>query len=177
MRFGELGKVVPGLSDRLLSQRLREREDEGLVEREVEAGTPVRVTYSLTATGEDLEPAIRELKAWARRGKATSSGVSRLSPVDQPQISLGIQGRPGPDLPGPFAVGRYANAFKDRMRELARVLVIGEVTGMRRSKAQAYFELRDGEGAIPCAIWLNDLERAGLPEGALRDGAEVVLAG
>ena len=49
MRFGELGKAVPGLSDRLLSQRLRELEEEGLVEREVEAGTPVRVTYSLTA--------------------------------------------------------------------------------------------------------------------------------
>jgi DNA-binding HxlR family transcriptional regulator len=71
MRFGELGKVVPGLSDRLLSQRLRELEDEGLVEREVEAGTPTRVTYSLTATGEDLGPAIRELKAWAKRWKAT----------------------------------------------------------------------------------------------------------
>jgi exodeoxyribonuclease VII large subunit len=97
--------------------------------------------------------------------------------VENSQISLGVAGRPGPDLPGPFAVGRYANAFKDRMRELARVLVIGEVTGMRRSKAQAYFELRDGEGAIPCAIWLNDLERLGLPAGALRDGAEVVIAG
>jgi DNA-binding HxlR family transcriptional regulator len=69
MRFGELGKAVPGLSDRLLSQRLRELEDEGLVEREVEAGTPTRVTYSLTATGKDLGPAIKELKAWAKRWK------------------------------------------------------------------------------------------------------------
>jgi DNA-binding HxlR family transcriptional regulator len=72
MRFGELGKAVPGLSDRLLSQRLRELEDEGLVEREVEAGTPVRVTYSLTATGEALGPAIRELKSWAKRWKAAA---------------------------------------------------------------------------------------------------------
>ncbi len=72
MRFGELGKVVPGLSDRLLSQRLRELEDEGLVEREVEAGTPVRVTYSLTPMGEALGPAIRELKSWAKRWKRTS---------------------------------------------------------------------------------------------------------
>ncbi|HTT93706.1 MAG TPA: helix-turn-helix domain-containing protein [Solirubrobacterales bacterium] len=70
MRFGELGKVVPGLSDRLLSQRLRELEEEGLVEREVEAGTPTRVTYSLTPTGADLGPAIAELKAWAKRWKA-----------------------------------------------------------------------------------------------------------
>jgi len=63
------------------------------------------------------------------------------------------------------------------MRERARVQLIGEVTGVGRSKVQAYFELRDGEGAIPCAIWLNDLEKAGLGEGALRDGAEVVISG
>jgi hypothetical protein len=97
--------------------------------------------------------------------------------MDQPQISLGDAARPGPDLPGPFAVGRYANKLKDWMRERPRVLLIGEVTGVGRSKVQAYFELRDGDGAVPCAIWLNDLERARLPEGALRDGAEVVLAG
>ena len=54
LRFGELAKAVPGLSDRLLSQRLRELEEEGLVEREVEDGTPVRVTYSLTEKGADL---------------------------------------------------------------------------------------------------------------------------
>ncbi|HEV7562820.1 MAG TPA: helix-turn-helix domain-containing protein [Solirubrobacterales bacterium] len=69
MRFGELGKAVPGLSDRLLSQRLRELEEEGLVEREVEAGSPVRVTYSLTAMGRELDPAITELRIWARRWK------------------------------------------------------------------------------------------------------------
>lgn len=72
MRYGELGKAVPGLSDRLLSQRLRELEEEGLVEREVEPGSPVRVTYSLTGAGEELGPAIRELKAWARRWKQTA---------------------------------------------------------------------------------------------------------
>jgi exodeoxyribonuclease VII large subunit len=63
------------------------------------------------------------------------------------------------------------------MRERARVQLVGEVTGVGRSKVQAYFELRDAEGAIPCVIWLNDLERAGLPEGGLRDGAEVVIGG
>jgi DNA-binding HxlR family transcriptional regulator len=69
LRFGELAKAVPGLSDRLLSQRLRELEDEGLVVRYVEPGSPVRVTYSLTAAGVELRPAIAELKAWARRWK------------------------------------------------------------------------------------------------------------
>ena len=69
--------------------------------------------------------------------------------MDEPQISLGAPARPGPDLPGPFAVGRYANKLKDWMRERPRVLLIGEVTGVGRSKVQAYFELRDGDGAVP----------------------------
>ncbi len=72
LRFGELARAVPGLSDRLLSQRLRELEDKGLVEREVESGTPVRVTYSLTAKGAELRPAITELKQWARRWNRTA---------------------------------------------------------------------------------------------------------
>lgn len=83
----------------------------------------------------------------------------------------------GPQLPGPFAVGRYARKLQGWMRERPRVQLIGEVTGVGRSKVQAYFELRDSEGAIPCAIWLNDLEKAGLSETSLRDGAEVVISG
>ncbi len=72
LRFGELARVVPGLSDRLLSQRLRELEEEGLVERAVESATPVRVTYSLTEKGAALRPAITELKSWARRWNRTA---------------------------------------------------------------------------------------------------------
>jgi DNA-binding HxlR family transcriptional regulator len=71
LRFGELARAVPGLSDRLLSQRLRELEEEGLVGREVEAGTPVRVTYSLTKKGTELRPAIAELRQWANRWHKT----------------------------------------------------------------------------------------------------------
>lgn len=63
------------------------------------------------------------------------------------------------------------------MRRRARVALIGEVTGLSRSRAQAYFELRDTEGAVPCAIWLNDLEKLELPPQGLRDGAEVVIGG
>ncbi len=71
LRFGELARAVPGLSDRLLSQRLRELEEEGLVEREVESGTPVRVIYSLTEVGAELRPVITELKTWAKRWHQT----------------------------------------------------------------------------------------------------------
>jgi DNA-binding HxlR family transcriptional regulator len=70
LRFGELREAVPGLSDRLLSRRLRELEREGLVARSVESGSPVRVVYSLTDAGAELRPAIAELKSWARRWRA-----------------------------------------------------------------------------------------------------------
>ncbi len=63
------------------------------------------------------------------------------------------------------------------MRRRARVALIGEVTGLSRSKKQAYFELRDSEGAIPCTIWLNELEKLQLPDPGLRDGTEVVVSG
>jgi exodeoxyribonuclease VII large subunit len=98
--------------------------------------------------------------------------------VEQGEIELGEAiPQAGPNLPGPFPVGRYAQKLQGWMRERARVQLIGEVTGVGRSKVQAYFELRDGQGAVPCAIWLNDLEKAGLPEGSLRDGAELVISG
>ncbi|HVO54094.1 MAG TPA: exodeoxyribonuclease VII large subunit [Solirubrobacterales bacterium] len=81
------------------------------------------------------------------------------------------------DLPGPFPVGRYARKLEQEMKKRARVQLMGEVTGVGRSKKQAFFELRDSEGAVPCTMWLDDLERAKLPDGALRDGAELVIAG
>lgn len=67
LRFGELAKAIPGVSDRLLSERLRELEDESVVERTVEPDAPVRVSYALTEKGAELKPALRELGDWARR--------------------------------------------------------------------------------------------------------------
>ncbi len=67
LRFAELAQSIPRVSDRLLSQRLRELEESGLIERSVEPGTPVRVTYSLTPKGVALRPVLQELRAWARR--------------------------------------------------------------------------------------------------------------
>ncbi len=81
------------------------------------------------------------------------------------------------ELPGPFPVGRYAKTLRDELRKRARVQLIGEVTGLRQTRKQTYFELRDSEGAVPCTVWANELERMELPDGALRDGAEFVAAG
>src|SRR3954451_21272320 len=66
LRFSEIKVLVPDLSDRLLSERLKELEAEGIVERRVIDEMPVRVQYGLTAKGRALEPAVRSLKVWAR---------------------------------------------------------------------------------------------------------------
>jgi DNA-binding HxlR family transcriptional regulator len=67
MRFSEIGHAVPDLSDRLLSERLKELESRGIVERRVHDGAPVRVEYELTERGRDLRDALAELKAWGDR--------------------------------------------------------------------------------------------------------------
>ena len=66
LRFSEVKVLVPDLSDRLLSERMKELEGEGIVERRVIDATPVRVEYRLTDKGQALEPAVRSLKVWAR---------------------------------------------------------------------------------------------------------------
>jgi len=64
-RFSELNSAVPGLSARLLSERLKELEDAGVVWREVTPETPVRVTYRLTPKGDALRAIFKLLNAWA----------------------------------------------------------------------------------------------------------------
>jgi len=65
--FNELLTAVPGLSDRLLTERLRELESEGLVRRTVIPGPTVRVSYELTEAGASLKPVIESLGRWAER--------------------------------------------------------------------------------------------------------------
>lgn len=66
LRFSEVKVLVPDLSDRLLSERMKELEGVGIVERRVIDDMPVRVEYRLTDMGRALEPAVRSLKVWAR---------------------------------------------------------------------------------------------------------------
>jgi exodeoxyribonuclease VII large subunit len=81
---------------------------------------------------------------------------------------------PGSSLPGPYPVGSYAARLKHRLSEFARVQLVGEVWGVRTSRARVYFELRDAAGAMPCAMWLNDYEALGV---ALTDGLRIVVGG
>jgi DNA-binding HxlR family transcriptional regulator len=66
-RFCELTATVEGLSDRVLSDRLRELEVEGVVERIVYPQIPVRVEYKLTEKGLDLKPVVEAIHEWAEK--------------------------------------------------------------------------------------------------------------
>jgi len=64
-RYAALRDAIPDISDRMLSERLRELEAEGIVARHVTPDTPVRVEYDLTEKGLALEKALRAIGAWA----------------------------------------------------------------------------------------------------------------
>ncbi|MCK9924701.1 helix-turn-helix transcriptional regulator [Frankia sp. AgPm24] len=66
-RFGELRRGLPGVSEKMLIQHLREMEDDGLVHREVYREVPPRVEYSLTRHGTSLNEALRPLGEWGRQ--------------------------------------------------------------------------------------------------------------
>jgi DNA-binding HxlR family transcriptional regulator len=82
-RFGQIREGVPGISDHLLSERLKQLEAEGIVHREVTGDRPVLIEYTLTAAGSDLQDAIGALASWAERWATTppqpSGGTSSRS--------------------------------------------------------------------------------------------------
>lgn len=72
-RFSELERAVPGLTNRVMADRLRELQDAGLVDRQVDPGPPITTTYALTADGDALRPALEQLCLWAtQRGRRTA---------------------------------------------------------------------------------------------------------
>src|ERR1700712_1885297 len=90
-------------------------------------------------------------------------------PVERPD------GIPGSRLSGPWPVGDYAAALRDRLRGFKRVQVFGEVFGLKPGRGQGGFELRDRPGALPCSMWRKDWDALGLE--SLGDGSVVVAAG
>jgi DNA-binding HxlR family transcriptional regulator len=79
-RYTDVHDAIPGISDAMLSDRLKELEASRIVRRDVEPTTPVRISYALTERGEELAAVLGELQVWAERwAKAPATQPSRSS--------------------------------------------------------------------------------------------------
>jgi DNA-binding HxlR family transcriptional regulator len=78
-RFAELRRQIPGITEKMLTQQLRELEADGIVERRVYATVPPKVEYSLTEYGQSLKGALREICHWGRN-HMERNGYLELSP-------------------------------------------------------------------------------------------------
>lgn len=74
MRFGEIKRNIPPVSQKMLTQHLRELEADGLVQREAFAGKVLRTEYSLTAKGESLGPILASLYVWGQQNAIGGAG-------------------------------------------------------------------------------------------------------
>ena len=102
-------------------------------------------------------------------------GWMSVPPSPTPAAGAGI---PDSGLPGPFPVGEYAAALRQRLRAFQRVQLMGELVNLRAARARVYFELRDAGGAIQCAAWRGDWEEIlGRAGAAPAEGMQVVVAG
>ncbi len=75
-RFSDIRDAIPEISDRMLSERLKELEADGIVERRVIPETPVRTEYRLTEKGLTLEGVVGAIQAWAGEWVAGSGSAS-----------------------------------------------------------------------------------------------------
>ncbi|MCP3097406.1 helix-turn-helix transcriptional regulator [Myxococcus sp. K15C18031901] len=97
-RLSELRRVIPGVSQKVLVQQLREMELHGVVQREVFAEVPPRVVYSATALGLSLRPIVDALCDWGKRHAAALRALDEPVPA-QPR-------RPRSVRPGALATSR-----------------------------------------------------------------------
>ncbi len=66
-RFSDIEEAIPNLSARMLTERFKELEQEGIVARNVYPETPVRIEYELTQKGHELQQAMNEIQKWAEK--------------------------------------------------------------------------------------------------------------
>jgi DNA-binding HxlR family transcriptional regulator len=73
LRYGELKRMVEGISPKMLTQALKDLEEDKLIKRKVYLEVPPKVEYSLTETGLDLIPSIDLLRIWGTKGMSEAS--------------------------------------------------------------------------------------------------------
>ena len=76
-RYSDIHVAIPGISDAMLSDRLKDLETARIITREVTPATPVRITYALTPRGEELAAVLGELQVWAERWARAAPAPSR----------------------------------------------------------------------------------------------------
>jgi DNA-binding HxlR family transcriptional regulator len=90
LRFSALKKILPHITDRMLTLQLRELEQDGLLSRTVFAEVPPRVEYALTASGRALAPAWQSLEAWGNTHRQAAEAALGEGPTS---IEAGTTGR------------------------------------------------------------------------------------
>ena len=83
-RFGELKKLLGGVSQKVLTTNLRQMEEVGLLTRTVYAEVPPRVEYALTETGRSLRPVLEAMLEWGTRYKAGTAAAAGPTPFPIP---------------------------------------------------------------------------------------------
>ena len=86
MRFGELKRQIPEITEKMLSLQLKRLESDGLVARKAFAEVPPRVEYSLTQEGKTLRPVLKALALWGRKKGAKDGTMVRQGPKKSPEL-------------------------------------------------------------------------------------------
>ncbi len=92
-RFSELKKLIPSITEKMLSLQLKELEKDGIITRTVYPQVPPKVEYSLTAFGEELTPIIEAMAKWGR-----NTGKKRGEMVEQTKSKAGQKMQPAKKL-------------------------------------------------------------------------------
>jgi DNA-binding HxlR family transcriptional regulator len=83
LRYGELTRTLPDITTKMLTQTLRELEDDNLIVRKMYPEVPPKVEYTLTETGQELIPFIAHLHAWGKTQIAKESLATRIKPDER----------------------------------------------------------------------------------------------
>lgn len=85
VRFNALRRLIPDVTQRMLTNQLRELEADGLVIRTVYPGVPPKVEYSLSPLGSSMQPILQALRTWGNEHRALFSSLTSPAPVDEAQ--------------------------------------------------------------------------------------------